>query len=78
MYTLEEAKLSRPSATYQIPAAAVRECGEEAIKRAIEQHGAAADHKFLHGVRKAMASAWARLLGATGPAAAARSLPKAR
>ena len=78
MYTIEEARLSRPSASYQIPAGAARECGEEAIKRAIEEQAADEDRKVLQGAREAMASAWVRLIGATGPAAATRSIDKAR
>ena len=78
MYTIEEAKLARETVTFNIPAAAAREFGEDAIKRAIEEQIVESDRKNRQGMRDALLSAWHRLVGATASASKDGAVKSAR
>ena len=63
MYTIEEAKLSRPNSTYQIADGATREFDREDIIRVLESHVQAAHARRAKIFGSAIRSIWQKLIG---------------
>ena len=63
MFSIEEAKVARPTASVSIPVGASREFGDEAIKRAIEEQTIATQSETDKGIRSALVLAWRKLIG---------------
>ena len=65
MYTIEEAKMSRPNPTYHISEGATREFDREDIIRVLESE-AQAEHEYNVSVfRRIVSGLWKKLSGAT-------------
>jgi hypothetical protein len=78
MYTIEEAKVSYPRATYNMPKDAEREFGREAIIRAIESKAEAEQALQSKAVKEMVVRAWRKFTrSATAPSAAASATPEA-
>ena len=65
MFTIEEAKVSKPTANYNIPKGATREFGHENIQGAVQGEAEAAEAQQVEGLRKVLKSAWDQLTGGT-------------
>ena len=63
MYTLEEARLSRPNATYHISEGATREFDREDIIRALESDTKAAHAHRAKIFQSALSLVWQKLTG---------------
>jgi hypothetical protein len=63
MFSIEEAKATRPTAFLNIPVGACRETGDQAIKRSIEDQAMAAEAETAKGIRNALSRAWRKLTG---------------
>ena len=63
MYTIEDAKLSRPNPTYHIPEGATREYDREDIIRALESDAQAAHEQNVTVFRRFVSSLWQKLTG---------------
>ena len=61
MFTIEEARASRPASQLNIPMGAKYECGEEAVKQAVEEIARAEEIGFDQNVRKTISAAWKKL-----------------
>ena len=67
MFTIEEAKATRPSAQYTIPAGAKQEFGEDALKRDIEDHVSEQDTKAATTFGTAVSTIWQKITGGLVP-----------
>ena len=65
MFTIEEAKISKPTASNNIPAGAAREYGHDNIRRALQDEAEAAEAQQAEGFLTLAKSAWSRLTGVT-------------
>ena len=65
MFTFEEAKISKPTASNNIPAGAAREYGHENIQRALQDEAEAAEAEQAEGFLTLAKSAWSRCTGTT-------------
>jgi hypothetical protein len=63
MYTIEEARLSRPNPTYHIPKGAMREFAREDIIRALENNAQAAHEHNVTVLWRALSLVWQKLTG---------------
>jgi hypothetical protein len=63
MYTIEDAKLSRPNPTYHIPEGATREYDREDIIRALESDAEAAREHNVAVFRRFVSGLWTKLTG---------------
>jgi hypothetical protein len=63
MFSIEEARATRQTATVNIPAGASREFGKHAVERAIEEKSAAEQAEAAKGIRATLAQAWNKLRG---------------
>lgn len=63
MYTIEEAKLCRPHATYHIATGTTREYDREQIIRALENDVQAAQARRAKTVRAAILAVWEKYIG---------------
>ena len=67
MLTIEEARASRPASRLNIPVGAKRECGEEAVQRAVEEMAYAEEIGFAQNVRNKISAAWQKLTASALP-----------
>jgi hypothetical protein len=63
MYTIEEAKLSRPNPTYHISEGATREFDREDIIRALESEAQAEHEHNVTVFRRILSGLWQKLTG---------------
>lgn len=63
MYTIEDAKFSRPNPTYHIPEGATREYDREDIIRALESNAKAAREHNVTVFRRFVSGLWTKLTG---------------
>ena len=61
MYTVEEARISSPSSTYNIPEGAAREFGRDSISRALESEAEAVQLQRANALRQLLTRAWQKL-----------------
>ncbi len=64
MYSIEEARISGPTANYNIPKGAALEFGRENIRRAVQAEVEAAETQQIDKLRNVFTRAWQKLTGA--------------
>ena len=65
MFTIDEAKISKPTASHTVPAGASWEYGQENIQRALQDQAEAAEKQQTESLLKLAKTALCRLTGAT-------------